>query len=335
MTAPQANGAGRISVVIPAYNAAAHLAATLKSVCQQTTAPAEVIVVDDGSTDDTGEIARSFGARVLRVANGGPSAARNAGTQSASGQYIAYLDADDVWLPDKLATQLAELRCFGAPAFSFTDYRMFDERGVHRCKSELLRRFAFRRSVRLRRGRTSVVMAPKNSAPVLYDSYIVPSSLLVRRADVLAIGGFDQSLRVTEDYEFLLRLFRIVPAVVVLKPLVLYRQHGGQATSNSTLMRTGFFEVAKRVAASPQRYPAADVRYIGRTEYLRHRRLGVYQLRLGRFQEAALSFERSLSARPTAPAALALLVAKFCGSPAGRRPFDVVRALWKRRPGRR
>jgi glycosyltransferase involved in cell wall biosynthesis len=326
---------GGVSVVIPAYNAAAHLAATLQSVFDQSARPAEVIVVDDGSTDDTAEIARSFGARVLCVPNGGPSAARNAGTRDARGKFIAYCDADDVWLADKLATQLAALQSHAGPAFSFTDYRMFDESGVHPCKSELLKRFSFRRAVHIRRGQTNVLMAAKKRRPVLYDSYIVPSSVLVRKADVLAIGGFDESLRVTEDYEFFLRLFRLIPAIVVLKPLVLYRQHAGQATSNATLMRAGFFEVAKRVAAAPGRYPAGDARYIARTEYLRYYRLGMYQSRLGSFDEAILNLERSLAARWTAPAWVALAAAKICRSYPGRCTFELFRRLWKRRPGRR
>jgi GT2 family glycosyltransferase len=326
--------ARQVSVVIPAYNAARYLAATLQSVAEQTSPPGEVIVVDDGSTDATVEIARSFGANVVSLTNAGPAAARNAGTNAASGEYVAFLDADDVWVPEKLAVQLAGLAAFGAPAFSFTDYRMFDEQGLRRRKSELRGTPAFRKIAgNLRRKR--IVLRTRGRRPILYDSYIPPSSVLVRKADLLAAGGFDETLRVTEDYEFFLRLFRIVPAVVVMKPLLLYRQHAGQATAKATLMKSGFFEVARRVAAAPNRYPPGDARYIGRTGYLRHYQLGMQQSRLGQFDDAVESLRRSIAARPTPGAVLALAGAQICRSAAGRGTFALVRTLWKSRPGRR
>jgi GT2 family glycosyltransferase len=326
--------ARRVSVVIPAYNAAGFLAATLQSVADQTTPPGEVVVVDDGSTDATVEIARCFGAKVLSVANAGPSAARNAGTNAASGEFIAFLDADDIWVPEKLAVQLAGLGAFGRPAFSFTDYRMFDDQGPRRRTSELRGTPAFRKIAgNLRRSR--IVLTTRGNRPLLYDSYIPPSSVLIRKADVLAAGGFDETLRVTEDYEFFLRLFRIVPAVVEMQPLLLYRQHPGQATANATAAKSGFFEVARRVAAAPERYPRGDARYIGRTEYLRHYRVGMQQSRLGQFDAAVASLRCSMAARPTPPAALALAAAHICRSAPGRGTFLLVRSLWKRRPGRR
>jgi glycosyltransferase involved in cell wall biosynthesis len=326
----------QISVVIPAYNSAAHLPATLQSVFAQSTPPAEVIVVDDGSADETAAIARSFGATVLSLANGGPSAARNAGTKAASGEYIAYLDADDIWVPEKLAVQYAALQSYGRPAFSFTDFRLFDDRGVYSAKSELLRRSGFRKTARGTRGHADILItAEGNRRPVLYESYILPSTALVRRSDALAVGGFDETLRAAEDYEFFLRLYNLVPAVVVLKPLLLYRQHAAQATSNAMSMKSGLFDVALRVAASPQRYPAADVKYIAETNYLRQYTLGVKQARVGYFDAAVLSFERSRAARPTARASFALLSAQICRSTGGRFVFTKLRNLWKRRPARR
>lgn len=325
----------RISVVIPAYNSAAHLPATLQSVFAQSTPPAEVIVVDDGSTDDTAAIARSFGAAVLSLANGGPSAARNAGTKAASGEYIAYLDADDIWVPEKLAVQYAALESYGLPAFSFTDFRQFDDRGVYNAKSELRRRSGFRKTAGRTRGQADILITAHGDRPVLYESYILPSTALVRRSEVLAVGGFDETLRAAEDYEFFLRLYNLVPAVVVMKPLLLYRQHAAQATSNAMSMKSGLFDVATRVAASPQRYPAADVKYIAATDYLRQYALGLKQARLGHFDAAVLSFERSCAARLTARASFALLGAQICRSAGGRFVFTTLRSLWKRRPARR
>lgn len=94
-----------ISVVIPAYNAEAFLGDAIESVHAQTLAVLETIVVDDGSTDRTSSIAVSLNARVIRQDNGGASAARNAGIRAATGQWIAFLDADDIWEPEKIECQ--------------------------------------------------------------------------------------------------------------------------------------------------------------------------------------------------------------------------------------
>ena len=96
-----------ISVVIPAYNAGRHLARTIDSVLAQTFCALEIIVVDDGSTDDTAEVARTYGSKIRYIAqnNAGASVARNTGIEAAKGEWIAFLDADDEWLPEKLAKQ--------------------------------------------------------------------------------------------------------------------------------------------------------------------------------------------------------------------------------------
>src|ERR1035438_4421395 len=100
----------KISVVIPAYNAASFLPRCLKSVFAQTLKPEEVIVVDDGSSDNSAALAEELGAKVIRCQNGGPAAARNAGIHSTSSDWIAFLDADDMWAPKKLERQVVLIR---------------------------------------------------------------------------------------------------------------------------------------------------------------------------------------------------------------------------------
>jgi hypothetical protein len=320
-------------VVIPAYNSIDYLPSALRSVFNQSIKPIEVIVVDDGSTDGTDYLAQSFGVTVISLANGGPSAARNVGTRAASGEYVAYLDADDVWLPQKLAVQITSLESYGRPAFSFTDYRLFDEHGLHGRASELRNQWAFRKIAGVRDDANVLIEA--GTRPVLFDSYILPSATLVRRADALAIGGFDETLRMAEDYEFFLRLFRIVPAVAVMKPLLLYRRHLGQATSQAASTKSGYFDVAARVAAAPNRYPPGDANHIANTQHLREYQLGIAQSRVGRFNDAIQTLERSLAARPTFRARLALGGSRVCRSNAGRVAFGLARDIWKRRPGKR
>jgi hypothetical protein len=328
----------RVSVVIPAYNASTYLAATLQSILDQSARPAEIIVVDDGSSDDTAAIGRSFaGVTFISIPNGGAAAARNVGAEAATGEYIAYLDADDLWARDKIALQLTAIDAHGKPAFSFTDYRMFDEGGFRKRESQLLRYPAFRKAVGKTKGREKVVMADDGKNPVLYNtSYIAPSSVMVRRADVMAIGGYDETLRYGEDYDFFLRLFAIRPAVIIMRPLLFYRQHAGQGTSKtSTRFIAAHFDVVQRAAASPERYPQGDVRYFARTDHLRHYHLGVLHGRLGQMDEAVRCLQASLTSRWTARASIALFGARACQSRIGRRAFDRVRRLWRNRPGRR
>lgn len=127
-------GTARVSVVMPAYNAAATLCASMDSVFAQTHADVELLVIDDCSTDATWSLIEDAAARDSRVVpikqpkNGGVAAARNAGIEAATGTHLAFLDSDDRWLPDKLALQLAHMRDTGT-MISYTGYRRFDESG--------------------------------------------------------------------------------------------------------------------------------------------------------------------------------------------------------------
>ncbi|RBP51711.1 glycosyltransferase family 2 protein [Arenicella xantha] len=120
-----------VSVIVPAWNAAAHIAESLESVLTQTHANLELIVIDDGSNDQTADIIRAFAARDTRVLvlamtsnSGGPAAPRNLGMRHAKGEYLAFLDADDIWHPDKLLLQLAVLHKHGL-SFVSTEHQAF------------------------------------------------------------------------------------------------------------------------------------------------------------------------------------------------------------------
>ena len=124
----------RVSVVMPAYNAAATLQASMDSVFAQTHADVELLVIDDCSQDASWEIIRDAAARepgvvpIRQPRNAGVAAARNAGLEAATGTHIAFLDSDDRWRPEKLTLQLTHLRATGTP-IGYAAYRRFDERG--------------------------------------------------------------------------------------------------------------------------------------------------------------------------------------------------------------
>jgi glycosyltransferase involved in cell wall biosynthesis len=176
-----------ISVVIPAYNAERFLPRCLSSVFAQTLPPREVFIADDGSTDDTARIAAQLGATVLRGPNRGPSAARNAGLRAASSPWVALLDADDLWAPDKLARQASLLQ--PDTSLVYTGIRVFDDTGVRNLPSSIPPATA---RTRLR-----------------FLNTITPSSVLLRRDLALQDGGFREDIRTCEDWEMWVRLARL------------------------------------------------------------------------------------------------------------------------------
>ena len=117
-----------ISVIIPAYNAAEHLGRAIDSILAQTRPPDEIIVVDDGSTDNTPQIATTYGEKVtlLQQQNAGVSAARNTGIKAARSEWIAFLDADDKWLPEKLEKQSALLKRNPQLVWAYSNFRQAD-----------------------------------------------------------------------------------------------------------------------------------------------------------------------------------------------------------------
>lgn len=172
-----------ISVVIPAYNAEPFIGRAIESVLAQTRPAAEIIIVDDGSNDATGDVVESFGARALlvRQENAGPSAARNHGTRLAQGEWIAFLDADDAWLPEKLEKQLPYLGEDGIGAVhSPTDTCLSD------CDYE--GELTFER--------------------LWQQNPIGTSSVVLRKAAWMDVRGFDEDRELTcvEDYNLWLRL---------------------------------------------------------------------------------------------------------------------------------
>ena len=201
-----------VTVVIPLYNGERFIAETIRSVLAQTMRDLEVVVVDDGSTDRGAEIVRSFGepVRYLFQENAGVAAARNAGIAAARGEYIAFLDADDVWVPEKLERQLAELR---------RDPRL----GAVGCGLAVVDE-----NLRLIREQIPSTAEYEHLVLMRDDAGLTSGSRILVRADLLReLGGFDTKMSTSADWDLALRVLARAPVSVVREPLVLYRQHGG------------------------------------------------------------------------------------------------------------
>jgi glycosyltransferase involved in cell wall biosynthesis len=204
-----------VSVIIPAYNAEPFVAETVESVLHQTYQDLEIIVVDDGSTDRTAAALEEFGdrVRVLRQANAGVAAARNAGVRMASGSWIAFLDADDLWLPHKLERQLLLQH---APLV-YTDRFNIGARGeLPVVQSEVTKMH------------DGDVFMPL----LLEGNFITNSSVLIRRNVFDAAGGFASGVSPAEDWDLWLRVAEQHPVAFCPEPLVRYRFHSDGASRN-------------------------------------------------------------------------------------------------------
>ncbi len=208
------NSGVKISVVIPAYNAAAFLPRCLESVLAQTLKPEEVIVVDDGSTDNTAALAAELGARVISQPNGGLSAARNTGIRNASCEWIALLDADDMWAPTKLERQAACIR--PETVLVYTGVRNFDDNGVRSASPA-----------------TAVTSALKM---IRYRTPFSSSSVLARREMLMLDGGFREDIRACEDWEMWFRLRQLGEFEAVADPLTDYYVYPDSLSANPQRM---------------------------------------------------------------------------------------------------
>jgi glycosyltransferase involved in cell wall biosynthesis len=221
-----------ISVVIPTWNRSQLLRLALRSVLWQRDVELEVIVVDDGSTDDTSEVVGALGEPRIRLIRqndpGGVSSARNQGADEATGEWLAFLDDDDVWAPDKLTRQLSAAQADGR-AWVYTGWVTIDER------------------LQVMAGRAPP--SPEEVAKLLYQRNAIPtggSNVMVHREAFELAGGFDTELTNGEDWELWIRLAAQGPPACVSDPLMAYRIHPGMASLDTGAMWSGVDLIERR-----------------------------------------------------------------------------------------
>ncbi len=223
------NDAGLVSVIIPSYNKGLFLRDAIESVLSQTYRNYEIIIVDDGSQDNTPEVAASFPAiQYIRQDNQGPSGARNTGLRASRGKHLVFLDADDRLLPIALEVGTACLDSHPDCAFVSGHVTIINRDG-------------------------SVVRAPEEScidtdhyATLLHYNYIwTPAAVMFRRSAVESVHGFSNSRFGTEDWDIYLRLARIFPVFCHDSLMAEYRIHEGQLSGDSGYMLKESLECLK------------------------------------------------------------------------------------------
>jgi glycosyltransferase involved in cell wall biosynthesis len=208
-----------VSVVIASYNGGRYLADTLKSALAQTHSPCEIIVVDDGSADDTASRVEPFLGRIrfLRREHGGLAAARNAGLAIASGDYIALLDADDLWLPEKIATQIAIARGNPGSGMIVCDGEEF---GDARSRPYLVSGAI---ADAVRRAEDGIVTRRFHRELIKHPAIRCPAQTLLPRHVVEEIGPFADFD--AQDYDYYLRVSACFPITFHRDSLVRWRDH--------------------------------------------------------------------------------------------------------------
>jgi len=208
-----------VSVVIPTHNRAGLLSQTLDGVDRQTFRNFEVIVVDDGGTDRTPELIGRHSATIHYIwqQQRGPAAARNRALSEAQGKLVAFLDSDDVWLPNFLAEVVGALQDAPHAALAYSDFRTIDYHG-----NPL-------------RGHTKPQHGGDVTKPLFSTIFIHTSCVIARRQILLDAGGFNTSMKANEDYDLWLRLSLKHPFVSLPKPLCLRRTHNGSLSRNGNI----------------------------------------------------------------------------------------------------
>ncbi len=292
----------KVSVIIPAYNAAQFIELACRSAVAQTHPDMEVIVIDDGSKDATASIAESIpGVTCIRKPNGGVSSARNVGMRACRGDLIAFLDADDIWHPQKIAAQVALMERYPDSDLNYT--RIVFETGQFHPEAKI-----------------PFDPVPPHTLidelePTFRKPYLGTSSVMVRRRAYERVGGFDESLPFAEDIKFFLQVVIRQPQVAIVEfPAVYKRPVAGSLSEDSSAgyekVLNVYRELIEKEPDLAARYPALVATTIAE-HHLRH---GRSELRYNRRSSAIASYLRAFSVRPSGAACLGVVTA--CTPPA-------------------
>jgi len=278
-----------VSAVIATYASREYVPRAVKSALAQSAPPAEVVVVDDGSTDGTEEALAPFRDRIryVRQDNRGQAAARNRGAAEATGEWVAFLDADDMWEPERVATLLGFAgKHEDASAFT-SAARVMEADGT----------------------RTSTILRCKSADGTIRGvdfldrdkGSINGSSVLVRRDVFRDSGGFDETLRSAEDVDLWLRLTRHGPIVMHPEPLLLYRTHGKKISGNRLRDAQNWLRLLAKLEEEQPGFVENNRKLFARCRALQHLRVGRGLLKEGGGGAVLQAREHLKEARRTMP----------------------------------
>ncbi|MDP1853777.1 MAG: glycosyltransferase [Candidatus Omnitrophota bacterium] len=217
-----------ISVIIPTYNRAQYICETIDSVLAQTYKDYEIIVVDDGSTDNTKELLAKYNGKIQYVykTNSGVSAARNLGINLSKGEYLAFLDSDDMWLPEKLEKQMGAINEDSIGLIHTAKY-MIDAKG--KLTGDVRPRY------------------PAKNLDDLLNNYHICMSVLVKKDLVKKAGMFDETISGSEDKDLWIRIAKIAKIKFIDDPLIKYRVHSDNTCNDCEKIYTGHVKTFEKL----------------------------------------------------------------------------------------
>lgn len=227
------------AAVIPVYNGGEFIGSAIESVLNQSVSPSQIIVVDDGSTDDTAKIVKSFGNKVTLIRNShiGVSAARNVGTDYAKADYIAYLDADDIWHTDKLRLFDEAIQASDNPLTLISDFRRYDQKSGKWLSSNT-ELFPWIKSDCCKRNGHIYAYEPPEAFEVVVRGYpIFPSALVVSKKALESAGGWDRQFTRCQDFEIAMRLSRQSGLIYLDRNLTTINTHVGHSNEYDWIAR--------------------------------------------------------------------------------------------------
>lgn len=276
----------KVSTIIPTYNSPHYLIEALESVLSQTYKDMEIVIVDDGSTDNTKEVIQSYlildrNIKYIYQNNGGTASARNTGIKFSSGEYIAFLDHDDIWLPQKTELQIKILDSDPSIGLVYCRFQIMDE------------------------DKGSVLEPPKRELcrGGVYEKFLVrcyintASQVMIRKACIERVGYFDESLQIVDDYDFYIRVARHYKIEYLDQPLANWRIHRLNTSKAIEKMISNRIALRKKILKDPDlsKKQRLIVKQVLRRDYFE---LGYYYISSCELKSGRKYFLKSLRYKP-------------------------------------
>ena len=277
-----------VSIIIPVYNGEKYIADTIQSVIDQTYKNWELIIVDDGSTDNTADVVKQFNdSRIsyIKKNNTGVSDTRNLGAMISKGEILCFLDADDIWLPENLEKKVEKLITEPKGVLVYSSMFLWDERNDYKtCKTT-------KKIVEDDWGKFRRLMVPT-----------IPSSAIIKRDYFFEAGMFDTNISTSADFDLAIRLRELGEFGYLDEPLVLYRSHPSQMHNNIALYKHDMIYILKKYKYNSNLFPTRHewrksyslLNYFIAVEFLRGKKLhkGLIHLIISFFYKPSLIFSK-------------------------------------------